>query len=130
MDFDWQEFLNLADQLIGIGTIAAYRCAISRAYYSFFNPALARAEKNNCFKALAIIEKGMHARCWEAYLKGPDPNCRQIGIDGSRLRERRVRADYKSGEYRRLDEDAKDAVEDAKSLHKRLAALDARYPMA
>lgn len=128
MPFDWQEFLGLAERLLTMDTEASYRSAISRAYYSFFNPAFERAQKNNCCNFQPDASGGMHVRCWGAYKKSPDPRCTKLGIDGDRLREQRVKADYKSGEYLRLKEEAERFIRDVKALHQALAALDPRYP--
>lgn len=128
MPFDWQEFLNLAENLLLTNTDAARRTAISRAYYSAFNVARERAERNNCAFA-ADEDGGMHKKCWSVYRRGPDPNCKQLGIDGSRLAELRVRADYKSGDYIRLAEVATQCVQDVKLFRNRLNQLDPRYPL-
>ncbi len=128
MPFDWQEFLNLAESLLAVDTEAAYRSAISRAYYSVFNVALERAHENKC-RFDSELETGIHKKCWALYSKGPDLTCVQLGIDGDRLRESRVRADYKSGEYRRLSEDARQVIAKARLLRTRLATLDRRYPL-
>jgi hypothetical protein len=128
MPFDWREFLVLAETLLESRSEAAYRSAISRAYYSVYNQASERAQKNEC-KFDPAIDAGMHKKCWGFYRKGPDPNCAQLGVDGDRLRESRVRADYRSGEYRRLQEEAAQIVKDVKLLAAKLAALDPRYPL-
>jgi len=129
MAFDWQEFLHLAERLLESDTEAAYRSAISRAYYSFFNAAFERAQRNNCCNFDSEDRnKGMHVRCWGVYKKGPDPDCRKLGVEGDRLRDLRVRADYKSAEYRRLREDAAQFIKDVRALSGKLAALDVRYP--
>lgn len=128
MPFDWQEFLNLAENLLQSNTDAAYRTAISRAYYSIFNVARERAERNNCvFDPNA--DGGMHKKCWNVYRRGPDPNCIQLGLDGGRLSASRVRADYKSADYIRLAEEATQFIADVKRFRNRLAGLDPRYPL-
>src|SRR5438309_1228351 len=128
MPFDWQEFLTLAENLLESNTEAAYRTAISRAYYSVFNVARERAERNNCvFDPNA--EGGMHKKCWNLYRRGPDPNCMQLGVEGGRLSELRVRADYKNGDYIRLNEDATQFIRDVKQFKNKLRGLDARYPL-
>ncbi len=127
MPFDWQEFLQLAERLLDCQSEAAYRTAISRAYYSLFNLAYERAKANNCdFDPDAA--GGMHKKCWGLYRKGPDPLCTLLGIEGSRLLEIRVRADYRKGEILRLSEAATQAITDVRLLRTRLAALDLRYP--
>ena len=128
MAFDWREFLVLAERLLESQSEAACRSAISRAYYSIYNQASERAQRNGC-RFDPTLDGGMHKKCWGVYRKGPDPNCKQLGVDGDRLRESRVRADYKSGEYRRLQEEAAQIVKDAKLLAGRLAVLDPLYPL-
>jgi hypothetical protein len=128
MPFDWQEFLHLAERLLQCDSEAAFRSAISRAYYSVFNAAFERAQKNNCLKFDPANKTGMHVRCWALYRKGPDQSCINVGIEGDRLREARVRADYKSGPYLRLKEQATQSIKDVKALQARLAALHPKYP--
>ena len=127
MPFEWQEFLGLAERLLEVDSEAAYRTAISRAYYSVFNVARERAERNNC-RFDPDTHGGMHKKCWDLYRKGPDPGCTQLGIDGGRLSEVRTRADYKSGEYVRLKEEATQFIDKIKAFRQKLTALDARYP--
>ena len=129
MPFDWQEFLDFAERLLDSDSEAAKRSAISRAYYSVFNPAFERAQRNNCCTFDPEDRKGVHVRCWSAYKRGPDPNCVKLGVDGDRLRDLRVRADYKSGAYSRLNEDAAQVIKDVKALRAKLARLDDRYPL-
>jgi len=128
MAFDWREFHAFAERLLEFGSEAAYRSAISRAYYSLYNQAWERAVRNNC-RFDPTVEAGLHKKCWGAYRKGPDPNCIKLGVDADRVRESRVRADYKSGEYLRLREEAIQIVKDVAVLADRLAALDPRYPL-
>lgn len=45
MAFDWQEFLDLAEQLLESDSEAALRSAISRAYYSLFTPVTQRPSR-------------------------------------------------------------------------------------
>lgn len=127
MPFDWTDFLILAEKLLQSDGEAEQRSAISRAYYSIFNVAFQRAMDNNC-RLDADASGGLHKKCWGYYRKGPDSLCVQLGIDGSRFSEQRVRADYKKGEYRRLKEDATKFIGEVKQFKAKLAALDPRYP--
>ena len=127
MPFDWQEFLGLAERLLETESEAGYRSAISRAYYSIFNVAIQRARENNC-RLEPDVEGGFHKKCWLLYRKNAHPVCQELGIEGSRLFELRVRADYKGAEYRRLRDEATKCIEDVRRLRARLTGLDARYP--
>jgi hypothetical protein len=102
MPFDWQQFQVLAEQLIKAGGQAEHRSAISRAYYCTYNLLKHRAQQNG---VQFSTEAGFHKQLWSSYKRGPDPNSIKIGVEGERLHELRVRADY-IPEFARLDEQA------------------------
>jgi hypothetical protein len=64
MPFDWNDFLTLAEELAARDDQASKRTAISRAYYSVFHAANARAERTtgrsaslgNSHFALVVLE--------------------------------------------------------------------------
>lgn len=127
MPFDWNNYLTLAEQLATVPDEAAKRTAISRAYYCVFNLAFARAESN---AGRPPGEYGIHQWCWERYKATPDPSCHQLGIDGERMKARRVRADYNPADIRRLDDEVRRMLEEARDFQTALLALPARYPLA
>lgn len=126
MPFDWNEYLTLADELAGMPEEAAKRTAISRAYYCVYNLAFARAKLN---AGPPPGEYGFHQWCWERYSETPDPSCRQLGIDGDRMKAKRVRADYNPADFPRLDDEVRRMLEDSRRFLAALAALPARFPL-
>src|SRR5215470_8914598 len=127
MPFDWLEFLRLAQNLAENGDEASKRTAISRAYYFIFNLAYARAERNCGVKPSG--PPGSHEWCWSKYTSNADPSCSAIGVQGDRLKWRRVRVDYKNEDIRRLDEACTVMILDVQQLHADLSALNPALPM-
>jgi hypothetical protein len=126
MPFDWNHFLTLAEELAVRPDDASKRTAISRAYYSVFNLAFARAETT----VGPIPErKPYHQWCWDQYIRSVDPSCRQLGLDGDRMKALRVKADYKDADIWRLDERVQGMLEDAHQFMANLAALDPMFPL-
>lgn len=126
MPFDWNDFLTLAQQLSTSADEASKRTAISRAYYCAFNLAFERAESVGCHHPK---REGYHHWTWRKYSETPDPSCRKLGVEGSRMLALRVRADYKAGEIRRLDDTVLRILRDARQFLAALAALNPRYPL-
>jgi len=124
MAFDWNYFLTLADDLAKRSDDASKRTAVSRAYYSAFHDALSRAELNCGPKQGG----NSHQWCWDRYLYSRDDDCYQLAIDGTRLKAKRVQADYEAPEIRRLDDYVARALADARDLKKRIANLSPQYP--
>src|SRR5713226_3190713 len=104
MPFDWNNYLALAEELATRTDEASKRTAISRAYYCVFNLAFAQAESTAGPRPRG---EHYHEWCWSKYENTPDPSCQQLGIDGRRMKSRRVRADYYAGDFRRLDDEVK-----------------------
>ena len=126
MAFDWNEFLSLARYLARSADEASKRTAISRAYYCAFNLAFERAESVGCRYPGG---EGFHRWCWHKYSDTPDSSCRKLGVDGNRMLALRVRADYKAGDIRRLDDTVLRMLSDAQQFLAALAALNPRYPL-
>ncbi|HEX5484251.1 MAG TPA: hypothetical protein VFZ08_16660 [Terriglobia bacterium] len=126
MAFDWHDFLSLAQQLAGGADEASKRTAISRAYYGVFNLAFARAQSSGCRHP---GREGYHQWCWRKYSETPDPSCRKLGIDGSRMLALRVKADYKAAQIQRLDDTVLRILGDAQKFVADLTSLNPRYPL-
>jgi len=126
MSFDWNEYLVLARQLAAANDDASKRSAISRAYYFVFNIAFARAEDT---AGRHPGSESFHKWCWDKYRKTPDVNCQQLGIDGDRMKRRRVRVDYKSADIPRLDDEVRRMLQEAQQFRVSLDALNRRYPL-
>jgi hypothetical protein len=126
MPFDWNEYLVLARQLAAADDDASKRSAISRAYYFAFNIAFARAEDT---AGRYPGGEGYHKWCWDKYRNTPDLNCRKLGIDGDRMKLRRVRVDYKSADIPRLDDEVRRTLLEARQFRANLDALNPRYPL-
>lgn len=95
-DFDWEEFLVLAEELVRRhGDAGAERSAISRAYYAVFH--LASAHFLRCGGRLTRTGVD-HRLVWDWFLRpGATGASRRIGTAGFRLKQARRRADYESG---------------------------------
>jgi hypothetical protein len=125
MPFDWNHFLTLAEELAQKPDEASKRTAISRAYYSVFNPAFARAETTIGPKPAG---EAYHQWCWDQYTGSGDHSCRQLGLNGNRMKAVRVKADYRHADIPRLDEKVRRMLEDAHQFLADLAALDPLFP--
>jgi uncharacterized protein (UPF0332 family) len=124
MPFDWNNYLVLAEDLAQHADEASKRTSVSRAYYSAFHDAMARAERNCGPKQGG----NSHDWCWNRYIYCCGNVCNQLGIDGNRLKAKRHQADYNGGTIDRLDEFVQRAIEDARSIKGRIAALDPQHP--
>src|SRR5580704_12360231 len=112
MEFDWNNYFKLAEELAQRNEEAAKRTAISRAYYSAFHDAMARAEKNCGPKQGG----NSHEWCWNKYYLSRNDDCTKLAIDGNRLKAQRVEADYTSDTDVRLDDNVTRALGQAKKL--------------
>lgn len=125
MPFDWNEYLALANFLATRPDEASKRSAISRAYYFAFNVAFARAETT---AGRHPSWENYHSWCWDKYKNTPDASCTQLGIDGDRMRRRRVKADYRAADIPRLDDEVRRMLAEAQQFRADLGALNPRYP--
>lgn len=91
--FDWDEFQDLAEELVRRrGDAAALRSAISRAYYAAFHSAseyvVGRGER-------LTFTGADHRSVWAWFRRpGADSLSREISDAGIRLRQARREADY------------------------------------
>jgi uncharacterized protein (UPF0332 family) len=122
--FDWLRYLQLAEDLATQKNEAAFRSAISRAYYCVYHLALSRAKANGYEP---IRNEPQHAQLWELFVRNPDAACIRLGELGSRLRDIRARADY-SDLFLRIEEEVEEVIRDAKSFAANLTDLAARLP--
>jgi hypothetical protein len=125
--FDWAQYLRIARELALRTDEAALRTAISRAYYYIYHLALKRVTDNN--PQMKFDEGGSHAQLWAVFSENPEPACKSIGNIGNRLRDRRVRADYRDF-YPRIEEDVPSILADAESCENLFLGLDPRHPNA
>jgi predicted DNA-binding protein len=126
MPFDWTDFLTLAEDLATKLDEASKRTAISRAYYFVYNIAFARAKVS---AGSVPGEYGYHRWCWEKYRNTPDPACRQLGIDGQRMHDRRCRADYEKTTSLRLNDEVQRMLQDAREFQRAFQTIPIRYPL-
>ena len=125
MPFDWANYLILAQQLATKADEASMRTAISRAYYCVFNIAFARAESTVGKKS---VGETFHKWCWDQCKNTPDQVCRQLGIDGERMKWKRVKVDYYKADIPRLDDEVKRMLQEAGQFLQDLGNLNPRYP--
>jgi hypothetical protein len=136
MLFDFKEYLTLATELAARNDDAALRTSVSRAYYAAFHLANDRAEAIvgswNSRKAPNRIprhqDKTSHAWCWLQYTDSNDLSCKQIGVDGDRIKLRRHFADYRTANKPDLAAEAKRTVAEAQRLRAAIAGLPPNLP--
>ncbi len=97
MSFDWNDYLPLAQQLSTVGSDAARRSAVSRAYYCAFHAASVSLKANNV-TTNPQLSRDRHKQVWDVYTRSANRNCRRIGNDGQRLKIERQDADYRADE--------------------------------
>jgi hypothetical protein len=125
MAFNWRDYFALAQALAAANGEASKRTSVSRAYYFVFHLALERAERN-----CGAREGGnTHQWCWDRYIYTHNNDaCNQIGIDGNRLKGRRVTVDYDSAPINRLDDFVRRMLEDVEQLERDLNNLPPQFP--
>ena len=97
--FDWDDFKTFAETLKSETNEAAQRTAVSRLYYAVYW----RARKNLEAGGFFFSEfDGAHSQVWREYKKRGKTNF-AVGKLGDRLRENRVKADYRE-EVKDFDE--------------------------
>ena len=120
--FDWQQFLNLARELVGQPTPTASgearkRTAISRAYYSAHHSARQFVEQH---PPTAIGPGGMaHGDVWRWFKDQDVQALKEVGLDLDRLYKMRGKADYKAV-VPRLDHLVSTSILMAEEVHRSL----------
>ena len=92
--FDWQSYFVLADALSRIDSDSARRSAISRAYYAAFH----KAEKlysRSRRSGVPDLGNESHHVVWAWFKTRHSQLHRKIGAAGDRLKQNRIRADYR-----------------------------------
>ncbi len=116
--FDWEEFLEQAERLVGQkGDVAAARSAISRAYYAVFHEASRQYVKQG--ERLQLTGDD-HTRVWEWFKR--EKSYAQFGVIGQRLKRSRRKADYEES-FPGLSTEAQSNVKLARQLFDQLVAL-------
>lgn len=125
MSFDWNLYLALARKLAEETDDAALRSAVSRSYYCVFNLAMIRATSN---QYRTKDDASSHDQLWSLYGRNTENNdCKQVSLIGTRMKRRRVNADYRPM-YSNLKDEAEDAIEDAETCIKLLNSIPSEYP--
>lgn len=124
MPFDWLQYLTLATELAGRSDEASLRSSISRAYYCVYHLALQRAQKHDFELSLS---EGTHGQLWAIYSGNPEPDCQRLATIANRLREKRVKADYKP-EFPRISDEVPGVLADAQEFKTVLLRLPERHP--
>jgi uncharacterized protein (UPF0332 family) len=89
--FNWGEYLTLATSLSQNPDEASQRTSISRAYYSVFHAAAARAISNG----YAPGQKS-HEGVWKVFAKDANKDARRLAQWGNTMKRVRILADYDS----------------------------------
>ena len=121
-DFDWEEFLELAEEFVRRrGHAGAERSAISRAYYAVFHAASQSCARSG--ERLTFTGED-HTLVWEWFLRpGASQTSQGIGYAGYRLRQARRRADYDPTPWAGLSTDAPRFVKLARQVLSELGGL-------
>jgi hypothetical protein len=123
--FDWPDFLNLAVELSSRPEESCLRTAIGRAYYYTYHLARQRVLDNG----FSILPGGdSHKQVWEKFGNSPKPGCKKLYGLGTRLKDKRQRADY-DRHYARIQDEFPAVLDLAHRFATELSALPARHPL-
>jgi uncharacterized protein (UPF0332 family) len=111
-----------ADDLSNNSAEAPHRTSISRAYYSVYHLASARAVGNG------YVDRRSHVALWLFYQGNAGKECKRLAAIGFRMKKERVDADYDLTATRIADRMRQQLIE-ANSFLMRLAALSAVFPV-
>ena len=117
MPFHWKDYFELAKSLAAQPGEAEKRSAISRAYYSVFNTAVANVRSAR--QDFGYKPNG-HAWCWDAYTLSQNYQTRQIGLLGSRMKGKRVKADYHPIDSLRFNDEVQGTLQDAQEFFEKI----------
>lgn len=119
--FNWSEYLRLATDLSRNPDEASHRSSISRAYYSVYHIASARAVANG------YVDQKSHVSLWLLYQGNASRDCKKLATIGFRMKKERVDADYEIAATRIADRMNQQLII-ANTFLMRLAALNATLP--
>jgi hypothetical protein len=91
MPFNWREFLIIAHELRNQTSEGAQRTCLGRAYYYVYNLGLGKATELGFTRN---PRSSVHQQLWDWCQGQTDPDIRQLGITGNRMKSLRVSADY------------------------------------
>jgi len=120
--FNWSDYLRLATDLSRNPDEASHRSSISRAYYSVYHIASARAVANG------YLDQKSHLELWKLCDRNARRDCRRLAAMGFRMKKERRDADYKIAATRIPDRMNQQLIE-ANTFLMRLAALNAALPL-
>ena len=89
-DFDWSDYLPLAERLAADNDEAARRSAISRAYYAAYHAAARYVRARQL-----LVDNHTHQTVWRVLAGDADPARQHAGVSGQRLHYLRTEADYR-----------------------------------
>lgn len=113
-DFDWTEFLSLADELSQGEDDCRCRTAISRCYYAVFHHAKEYMTQNHGYRGPGK-EQSSHDHLWN-HMKGTDAQLHKLSESARVLKSRRVRSDYHGSYQGALAIDARLSVKKAQYI--------------
>jgi len=91
MPFDWREFLIIAHELRNQTSEGGQRTCLGRAYYYVYNLGLGKATKLGFTRN---PKSSAHRQLWDWCQNQTDPDIKQMGVTGNRMKSFRVSADY------------------------------------
>jgi uncharacterized protein (UPF0332 family) len=128
MTFDWSQYLILAQDLAGQGTVspseeARLRDAISRAYYAAFCKARNHLRDK---EHVSIPRRNVHAYVRGEFIKSSNKSREWIGESLRRMAIHRVNADYKDIMPGNLRKTTEFSLRMAKRILQKLKALPSK----
>ena len=121
--YNWSEYLRLATDLSRNPDEASHRSSISRAYYSVYHIASARAVANG------YVDQKSHVELWKLYDRNASRDCKRLAAMGFRMKKERVDADYEIA-AKRIPDRMNQQLIVANTFLTRLAALKCGTPSA
>lgn len=127
MNFDWSHYLKLAEILVNNTKNtpleeAAYRAAISRAYYAVFC-SCRNFVRTQSDKIILADDATDHGTVRRYFREQSDKELQKIGRLLGNLRDDRNSADYNDEYYGNLAKDSTKVIKQAKQVLKLLAKL-------
>lgn len=121
-EFDWGEFLTLADSLVEEGGESEFRAAISRSYYAVFHKCRRFMRNHYDYQKPRRDEGSAHKHLWTALKNEKDRALTNIASRCIKLRDSRNWADYECRAGKSSPEaDAKISIAAAKKIIEELS---------